>query len=82
VVTPVVLDQAQRRRKHLTLAALCRRRRGFPLENIAADISSIGKDNLGKSTCWPPFPACIMGKQWFLPVLASDAGFGAVDFQQ
>jgi hypothetical protein len=55
---------------------------GFLLENIAADISSNGKDNLGKTGLGCPFAACVVGKKRFLPVYASNAGFGAVDFQQ
>jgi hypothetical protein len=54
----------------------------FLMENIAADISSIGKDNLGKAGVNLRIYAQSIGISNFLPVWASDAGFGAVDFHQ
>jgi hypothetical protein len=81
----VLLDGAQRwwkgRRAHLLKELQCRAG-VFLLENIAADISSTGKDNLGKSAGKRRFIACIMCIFRLLPILASDADFRDVDFPQ
>jgi hypothetical protein len=50
--------------------------------NKAADISSNGKDNLGKAPWNPRLFACSVSSWRLLPVSAADAGFGDVDFRQ
>jgi hypothetical protein len=54
----------------------------FPMENISADISSIGKDNLGKVQRNPQIFAFEMCNLRFLPLPSSDADFDGVDFHQ
>ncbi|WP_398465891.1 hypothetical protein [Tardiphaga sp.] len=52
------------------------------MENIAADISGKGKDNLGRRARNPSNPALSKGKNRSLPHSSASADFRAVDFPQ
>jgi len=52
------------------------------MENIAADISGKGKDNLGRAGRNSSNPALSKGKTSYLLYSAASADFRAVDFPQ
>jgi hypothetical protein len=52
------------------------------MENIAADISGKGKDNLGRACRNPSNPAPMTGKTSAVLHSVASAGFRAVDFPQ
>ena len=52
------------------------------MENIAADISGKGKDNLGRADRNPANLASSKGKTRALLYSVASADFGAVDFSQ
>ncbi|MET0968565.1 MAG: hypothetical protein ABWY18_05130 [Tardiphaga sp.] len=82
LLTDLVVENARRLRK----SRPGYRRRGAAglllAENIPADISGNGKDKLGKQAGKTRVSACCMSRTTILPISASTADFGDVDFCQ